>query len=112
VDLVALDISGPPHLLRNEGGAGGHWVKVDARLADGKRIAIGARVTVVSGERTQFHDVIPVNGYLAQGDPRLHFGLGPATEADRIEIRWPDGSTKTLTDVPADQILTVVQGAS
>ena len=53
-----------------------------------------------------------MNGYLAQGDPRLHFGLGSAEKADRIVIRWPDGSTRTLTDVPADEILTVVQGAS
>jgi hypothetical protein len=112
VDLVALDTSGPPHLLRNEGGSGNHWIKVDGRLADGKRTAIGARVTVVSGERTQFQDVIPVNGYLAQGDPRVHFGLGAATKADRVEVRWPDGTTTRLTDVPADQVLKVVQGAS
>jgi hypothetical protein len=112
VDLVALDTSGPPHLLRNGGGTGNHWIKVDARLAGGKRVAIGARVTVVSGERTQFHDVIPVNGYLAQGDPRVHFGLGSSARADKIEIRWPDGSKKTITDVATDQILTVVQGES
>ena len=71
------------------------------RLADGKRTAIGARVTVVSGDRTQFHDVIPVNGYLAQGDPRLHFGLGPATKADRVEIRWPDGTAEELQAIAA-----------
>ena len=49
VDLVVLDTSGPPHLLRNEGGTGNHWIKIDARLAGGKRTAIGARVTVVVG---------------------------------------------------------------
>jgi hypothetical protein len=112
VDLVVVDTSGPPHLLRNEGGTGNHWIKVDARLSGGKRTALGARVTVVAGERTQLQDVIPVNGYLSQGDPRVHFGLGAADEAERVEIRWPDGSTETLTQVPADQILTVVQGES
>ena len=112
VDLVALDTSGPPHLLRNEGGTGNHWIKVDARRGDNGQTAIGARVTVVAGPRTQFQDVIPVNGYLSQGDPRVHFGLGSAVKVDRIDIRWPDGETTTLSDVPADQILTVVQDAS
>jgi hypothetical protein len=109
VDLVVLDTSGPPHLLRNEGGTGNHWLKVDARVPGGHRTAIGARVTVVSGERRQFQDVVGVNGYLSQGDARAHFGLGPATKADLVGIRWPDRTTTELRDVPADQILKVVQ---
>ena len=31
----------------------------------------------------------------------LHFGLGPAARADAIEVRWPDGRTQVLRDVPA-----------
>ena len=47
-----------------------------------------------------------MNGYLSQGDPRAHFGLGPAAKADLVEIRWPDGTTHDAAkDVPADQIL-------
>jgi len=109
VDLVVMDTSGPPHLLRNEGGTGNHWLKIDARLPGGRR-AVGARVSVVVGGRTQSRDVIGVNGYLAQGDPRAHFGLGSATTVERVEIRWPDGSVHTSTEVPADQVLTIVQG--
>jgi hypothetical protein len=112
VDLVVVDTSGPPHLLRNEGGTGNHWLKIDARLPDGRRTAVGARVIVVVGGRTQIQDVIGVNGYLAQGDPRVHFGLGPAATVDRVEVRWPDGSIQTSTEVPADQVLTIVQGES
>jgi hypothetical protein len=52
-----------------------------------------------------------VQGYLSQGDPRPHFGLGKAAQADKVEIRWPDGSKTTLGDVPADQFLKVVQPA-
>jgi len=112
VDLVVLSTSGPPQLLRNEGGTGSHWLKVDARVRGGHRAAIGARVTVVTGETRRFQDVIGVNGYLSQGDARPHFGLGPATRVDRVEVRWPDGTKTELRDVPADQVLKVVQGKS
>jgi enediyne biosynthesis protein E4 len=110
VDLLVVDTSGPPHLLRNEGGTGNHWLKVDAKVRGGRRTAIGARVTVTSGGRSQFQDVIGVNGYLSQGDTRAHFGLGPAGRADRVQVRWPDGTTDEWQDVPADQILHVEQG--
>jgi len=112
VDLLVVDTSGRPHLLRNEGEAGHHWLKVDARVADGHRTALGARVTVVTGGARQLQEAIGVNGYLSQGDSRLHFGLGAAVRADLVEVRWPDGTTTTLRDVPADQVVRVVQGKS
>ena len=110
LDLVVVDTSGPPHLLRNLGGTGNHWLEVDARVQAGRRTAIGARVTVVAGGHRQFQDVIGVNGYLSQGDTRAHFGLGAATEAERVEVRWPDGSVEERTHVRADQVLRIEQG--
>jgi hypothetical protein len=110
VDLLVVDTSGPPHLLRNGGGTGNHWLKVEAKAKDGKRIAIVARVTVTAGGRRQFQDVIGVNGYLSQGDARVHFGLGAAGTVDRVQVRWPDGTTDDWKDVKADQVLRVEQG--
>jgi len=110
VDVIVVDTSGPPHLLRNGGGTGNHWLKVDARVKGGKRTAIGARVTVVAGGRTRFQDVIGVNGYLSQGDTRVHFGLGASEEAERVMVRWPDGTTDEWTDVRGDQVLRLEQG--
>ena len=110
VDLLVVDTSGPPHLLRNGGGTGNHWLKVDARAKGGTRTAIGARVTITAGGRARFQDVIGVNGYLSQGDTRTHFGLGAADKADLVQLRWPDGSTDEWKDVKADQVLRVEQG--
>ncbi|KAA0256224.1 CRTAC1 family protein [Acidobacteria bacterium ACD] len=111
VDLLVVDLVGPARLLENRGGTGNRWLMVDARVPGGKRTAIGARLTLTAGGRTQVREVTPVNGYLSQGDPRVHFGLGAAAKAERLEIRWPDGRTEALVDVPADQVLKVVQKA-
>ncbi|MGE5125294.1 MAG: CRTAC1 family protein [Betaproteobacteria bacterium] len=110
VDLVVVDTSGPPHLLRNGGGTGNHWLKVDARVKGGVRTAIGARVTITAGGRTQFQDVIGVNGYLSQGDTRAHFGLGAAEKVDSLRVRWPDGTSDEWRDLKADQVLRLDQG--
>jgi hypothetical protein len=111
VDLLVVNLNAPAKLLRNDGGNRNRWLQVRALLAEGKRDAIGARITVVNGEQMQVREVAPVMGYLSQGDPRAHFGLGDATRVDRVEIRWPDGSVKRLDKVETNRLLTVVQGA-
>ena len=45
----------------------------------------------------------------AQNQKRLHFGLGPNTNVDHIEIRWPSGIVQTIANISSDQILTVIE---
>ncbi|MCC6862990.1 MAG: CRTAC1 family protein [Bryobacterales bacterium] len=112
IDLVVVNLNDHARLLRNDGGNRGNWLQVDAKLKlpGGVRDALGARVSVTSGGMRQFDDVIPVRGYLSQGDPRLHFGLGQATQAD-VEIRWPDGVVEKHPGVKANQTLKLVHEA-
>ncbi len=54
---------------------------------------------LVSGGREQIQSVLPVNGYLSQGDDRLHFGVGTAEKVDLVELTWPDGKKQELRDL-------------
>lgn len=112
MDLLVVNLNDKPVLLRNDGGNRQHWLQVDARLPGGRSSAVGARVTVHAQGAIQIREAIPVVGYLSQSDIRLHFGLGTATRAEKIEIRWPDGQQSVLEDVPANQLLTVIQDAN
>ena len=109
IDILVVNLNDRARLLRNDGGNKNNWLIIDAKLPNGKTDAIGARVTVTAGSLTQIQDLIPVRGYLGQIDPRCHFGLGNATKADTLEIRWPDKTSTKLTNVKTNQILTVVQ---
>lgn len=111
-DFLVLNLNDSPRLLRNDGGNRNHWLAVIAKLPNGKSDAVGARVSVTANGMTQIlHAALP-QGYLSQSDPRPHFGLGNATRAQRIEIRWRNGKTTALNDVPADQFIKVVQPAN
>ncbi|HEY9230571.1 MAG TPA: ASPIC/UnbV domain-containing protein, partial [Blastocatellia bacterium] len=48
--------------------------------------------------------------YYSQNDLRVHFGLGKRDRVKTIEIRWPSGQVDTLTDVAANQFITVKEG--
>jgi len=110
LDLFIINLNDTPKLLRNDGGNNNNnWLMIEAKLTGGKSDAIGVRITVKTGSLTQIQDLIPVTGYLSQADPRRHFGLGKAPKADSVEIRWADGQIATLTDVKANQLLTVTQ---
>ena len=109
LDLLVVNLNDSPKLLRNDARGANRWLTVSCRRSGGKSDAVGARVTVRTGSLVQIHDVIPVTGYLSQSDARAHFGLGGSKTADSVEIRWPDGRTRRLTNVRANQILTVVQ---
>jgi hypothetical protein len=109
LDILVMTLGDAPHLLRNVTQSRNHWLTVIPKLANGKSDAIGARITVKTGDLVQFQDLIPTTGYLSQSDPRPHFGLGQAAQADSVEIRWPDGRVTKRENVPADQFLEVVQ---
>ena len=111
LDLLVINLNDSPRLLRNDGGNKNNWLIVQARLPGGKSDAIGARVTVTAGSLRQLRDLIPVAGYLSQADPRCHFGLGRASDAVTVDIRWPDRQTTKLEGVKTNQILTVIQGS-
>jgi hypothetical protein len=71
------------------------------------RDAIGARVTVRVGDHQQTQEVRSGGGYISQSDFRLHFGLGKATKADAIEIRWPSGGEQRLENIAGNQVVKI-----
>lgn len=106
-DLVIAVLAGRPVLLRNDFQTGNHWLVLRLVGHASNRDAVGARVTVETAAGSQVREVMSATGYLSSGDRRLHFGLGAATEARRVTVRWPSGRVTTLEHVPADQHLTV-----
>ena len=48
--------------------------------------------------------------YLSHNDIRAHVGLGAASRADRIEIRWPSGMVDTATALQPDRFYVAREG--
>jgi enediyne biosynthesis protein E4 len=110
VDIVLLNVGEPPSLLLNRNDDGNHRVLFKLVGTKSNKAAIGARVTVKAGTLTQMNEVRGGASYLSQNDLRMHFGLGANEKMSEVNIRWPNGETEALRDVPADFIYTVVEG--
>jgi hypothetical protein len=110
LDLLVTNNGQTADLLRNDGGSAGAALMVKLIGKQSNRNGVGARLRLVAGGRTQIREVKTGSSYLSQSDMRQNFGLGRATQADRLEIRWPSGRTETLTNVQANGIVTVTEG--
>ena len=112
LDLVINTLDGKPVVLKNVAASNGHWLglKLVGDVAKkSPRDAIGAVAYLTTGKLRQRQDVLSGAVYCSQNDITLHFGLGTATKVDKLEIKWPDGSTETVEISAIDRIVTITQ---
>jgi enediyne biosynthesis protein E4 len=107
VDAVVTTNDGPVHILHNETPTQNHWLALKLVGHKSNRDAIGAEVKLVTATGKQFATVSTAGSYLSSSDKRVHFGLGPESVAQSIEIRWPSGILQTLKNIRADQMVQV-----
>ena len=111
VDLFLRNRTGPRlRFLRNVEPDPGHWISLELRGAARNRDAIGARAVVEAGGLRIPRTVYAAQGFMAAPSRRLHFGLGAAAKVDRLEVRWPDGTSDAFVDLAADARYRIVQG--
>jgi hypothetical protein len=110
MDVVVSDLDGSPMILRNKGVPGRHWVSFELAGTKSNRLALNARVKLVSDGMTQTEEIHSGGSYLSQNDLRIHFGLGSAKNIDKVEVHWPSGATDTFVNLAADQFYTVLEG--
>jgi enediyne biosynthesis protein E4 len=106
--MVVSLMDSKPLLLQNSLTGRGNWLRVKLTGTKCNRPAVGARVKVTAGGVAQYGSVRAGGSYLSGNDPRLHFGLGRASQAD-MEVTWPGGGTEKFTNVPANRQFDVRQ---
>jgi hypothetical protein len=103
-DLLITNMNQPARLLENVSTSPGHWLNVEL---EPDALAFGASVHATTGSQTRRRDVIAGRSYLAGHPSEAHFGLGTAATVDTLKVLWADGRETTLTDVAADQRITL-----
>jgi hypothetical protein len=107
VEVLVNNQNEAPSLLKQTSRPPGHWITLQLEGVKSSRSAIGAKVRVVTGKRSQIGEVRSGGSYLSQSDLRLHFGLGTAGKVDQVVIDWPSGIQQTVTGLSAGKIHTI-----
>jgi hypothetical protein len=108
---IAISASTDRHaLLKNEVGLQRNWLQVELVGTRSNRDAVGARLTLRSGEKQQSREVVLGDGYGSQNSLRQHFGLGDLQVVDKLIVRWPaSGSIQTFENLAANQIVRITE---
>ena len=109
MDIVVLNMDGPPQLLLNQGGEHNRSILFKLIGTKSNKMAIGAKLTVSAGKMVQTAEVHAGGSYLSSNDPRLHFGLASESHINEVTIRWPSGEKQILRDLSAGFMYTIVE---
>ncbi len=109
-DVVFTRLNDAPLLLHNNVGHLKSWIGIQLEGTKSNRDAIGAKLTLQSGSKKLVRWITGGASYLASHDHRIVFGLGTSPAASmRLEIRWPNGKTQSVTALKVNQYQKLVE---
>ena len=113
VDIAFASHSDPVFLFRNDltKDTGANWLRF--RLDNCGRPGltpdgVGAHIEITTAGGAQHQWITAAPSYLAQGELVAHVGIADAPQADTVRVTWPNGHTRVLTQVLANQSVTVL----
>ncbi len=111
VDIALFQMDKRALVLRNDTALKGHFLRVELLGTTINRDAYGSRVVVEAGGKRHCRWKTGQGSFISQNDPRVHVGLGPLEQVDRITVRWTGGKEEVLEGPFAvDQTVVIKEG--
>lgn len=104
LDVVVSNMDDTPTVLENRQATAHHWIGVRVSSPSGNRLAIGARVHITSGGRTQVREIRSGGSFMSQSDLRVHAGLGPEAGPVTVEVTLGPGRRWRFADLAVDRL--------
>ena len=97
MDLLATHHDAPAALLENQTESDQHWLQFRLVGTTSERDAIGARITIKTGEELLVDVVTAGDGYACKNEAIIPFGLGSIDRIDELTVQWPSGIRQTFS---------------
>ncbi|MCB9849989.1 MAG: VCBS repeat-containing protein [Phycisphaerales bacterium] len=113
LDFAEMSMDDTARFMMNEptgGAATNHYLTVRPRMLGPNHRAIGAIVRVQAGGVSMMRLISAGISGISQEPAEAFFGLGSSTYADSVTVEWPDGTQTVVSNVAADQMVTVTHG--
>ncbi len=110
LDVVITCNHDSARLFRNVLDTQNAWIGFLLEGRTGNADAVGARVTVESAAGSMIAERTAGSSYQTSSDPRLHFGLGRESRAERVVVQWPTGNTQVFEGLPAGHYYRLTEG--
>jgi tetratricopeptide (TPR) repeat protein len=108
-EFVVSNIGAQCSLVANLTPTESHYAAVRLVGTTSSRDAIGATVRITTRHRQFVRHLTAGDGFQSSNERRLVFGLGDETVIEKLHIQWPSGTSETLSDVPVDTDVLLIE---
>ena len=105
LDLVISNLGEKSFIYQNNS-TGNNYIRV-ALSTNKKTCTIGSKIQIKTGDLYQNREILGARGFQSTSEMIAHFGIGSSPTVDQLKVTWPDGKIQTLTNIKANQLLTL-----
>ena len=110
IDILVTNNNGPVRMLINNNRNRDNWIQIKLIGVKDNRDGIGAKVAVITQEKTFWNHVHTDGSFMCASDPRAHFGLGNRSKVEAIGVIWPSGAKEKWSSVKLNALNSLRQG--
>jgi len=107
LDLIVNNMEETSFIMENKLQSSNSYVRLNVKGEEKNINAIGARVTITTGDNIQYHEIQVTRGYESSVEHTIHFGLGNVDKIDKLEIEWLNGRKLTRENLAVNQTHTI-----
>ena len=104
LDLVVNNVDDEAFIYQNNSRTN-NYIQFTFKGADKNPLALGTKVRIYHGDKTQYQQHYLVRGYRSSMNPVMHFGLGKDTLITMADVTWPDGRVSEYHNINANQVI-------
>lgn len=110
---VFIGLDPGPSFFRNDLENDNKWLRVTLKGDQSTPEGLGARLTIISNNKTQMREMTGGSRYLSQSERVAHFGLGELdTTIESLQISWPSGQVQIFNDLSPNQDIVITEQLS
>lgn len=109
LDLIVNNIDQEAFIYKNNAveKKSGNYLKIKFDGTQKNKLGIGSVVTIWQNGKMQMSELTLTRGYLSSVEPIIYFGVARDLLIDSLKVQWGDGKEQVLTNIKADQCITL-----
>ena len=110
LDLIINNINAPASVYRNNAQEQkrNNYLSIELKGEGINKFGFGSKLVVKNNGNMQISYVTSTRGFESSSVSLVHFGMGKESSVDTLQIIWPDGKVQTLTNVSANQPISLI----
>lgn len=107
LDIIINNVDDSPDIYINQTNRTANYLKIRLKSSGQNKYGIGARVYCHQDSVTSMREMYTARGFQASSEPLIHFGLGASSTIDSLIVVWPDGKSRIIRNVNANQTIVI-----